>query len=102
MPATYGERIGIGPCPRLGRSEEHTSELQSPDHLVCRLLLVKKKYAFSTDGVTSGPNFAFFLSQDQGWRMETWIVFHQSGGLDFGPAAVVGVVVCSPHRQISR
>src|SRR5258708_29706644 len=25
------------------RSEEHTSELQSPDHLVCRLLLEKKK-----------------------------------------------------------
>src|SRR5258708_19033460 len=30
------------------RSEEHTSELQSPDHLVCRLLLEKKK--------TSAPN----------------------------------------------
>src|SRR5438876_3316980 len=29
--------------PRLpGRSEEHTSELQSPVHLVCRLLLEKK------------------------------------------------------------
>src|SRR5258708_14412488 len=29
-------------CP-VRRSEEHTSELQSPDHLVCRLLLEKKK-----------------------------------------------------------
>src|SRR5207244_13009038 len=28
---------------RPKRSEEHTSELQSPDHLVCRLLLEKKK-----------------------------------------------------------
>src|SRR5256885_4082563 len=28
---------------RLGRSEEHTSELQSPCNLVCRLLLAKKK-----------------------------------------------------------
>src|SRR5688500_20067003 len=28
----------------LGRSEEHTSELQSPCNLVCRLLLEKKKY----------------------------------------------------------
>src|SRR5258708_9434536 len=28
---------------RLTRSEEHTSELQSPDHLVCRLLLEKKQ-----------------------------------------------------------
>src|SRR5690348_17724027 len=33
------------PVPRSGvlRSEEHTSELQSPVHLVCRLLLEKKK-----------------------------------------------------------
>src|SRR5207244_13246614 len=29
--------------PEFQRSEEHTSELQSPDHLVCRLLLEKKK-----------------------------------------------------------
>src|SRR5207244_8156096 len=29
--------------PPKNRSEEHTSELQSPDHLVCRLLLEKKK-----------------------------------------------------------
>src|SRR5258708_25316597 len=29
------------------RSEEHTSELQSPDHLVCRLLLEKKKKSLS-------------------------------------------------------
>src|SRR5258708_26978467 len=32
------------PAPGIAaRSEEHTSELQSPDHLVCRLLLEKKK-----------------------------------------------------------
>src|SRR5438552_12902433 len=31
------------PVPSRARSEEHTSELQSPDHLVCRLLLEKKK-----------------------------------------------------------
>src|SRR5258708_31983587 len=30
------------------RSEEHTSELQSPDHLVCRLLLEKKKKTVDT------------------------------------------------------
>src|SRR5258708_13098691 len=30
--------------PTASRSEEHTSELQSPDHLVCRLLLEKKKH----------------------------------------------------------
>src|SRR5258708_38467486 len=31
------------------RSEEHTSELQSPDHLVCRLLLEKKKKTCSSE-----------------------------------------------------
>src|SRR5947208_9058061 len=31
------------------RSEEHTSELQSPDHLVCRLLLEKKKYVIGSE-----------------------------------------------------
>src|SRR5207244_11473597 len=39
-------RARAGPNPRdpgYARSEEHTSELQSPDHLVCRLLLEKKK-----------------------------------------------------------
>src|SRR6266487_2024225 len=44
------ERMAVRLRPRnawealdLGRSEEHTSELQSPVHLVCRLLLEKKK-----------------------------------------------------------
>src|SRR5258708_16383802 len=31
-----------------GRSEEHTSELQSPDHLVCRLLLEKKNTTYTS------------------------------------------------------
>src|SRR5258708_23533833 len=34
---------GSAPGRAQNRSEEHTSELQSPDHLVCRLLLEKKK-----------------------------------------------------------
>src|SRR5258708_11224576 len=38
------DRVGQQPATLcLTRSEEHTSELQSPDHLVCRLLLEKKK-----------------------------------------------------------
>src|SRR5258708_18536745 len=45
---TRNSTIEIRPtCHRVSRfafrSEEHTSELQSPDHLVCRLLLEKKK-----------------------------------------------------------
>src|SRR5258708_23878207 len=34
------------------RSEEHTSELQSPDHLVCRLLLEKKKHPDNSTSYT--------------------------------------------------
>src|SRR5258708_31325326 len=37
---------------RSRRSEEHTSELQSPDHLVCRLLLEKKKKKTYTERQT--------------------------------------------------
>src|SRR2546426_1644201 len=38
-----GRRRGGVVRPHRGRSEEHTSELQSPCNLVCRLLLEKKK-----------------------------------------------------------
>src|SRR3712207_6943393 len=41
-----GPRVGKRACDadyRAGRSEEHTSELQSRQYLVCRLLLEKKK-----------------------------------------------------------
>src|SRR5258708_17022738 len=38
-----GTGIVLEELDTLKRSEEHTSELQSPDHLVCRLLLEKKK-----------------------------------------------------------
>src|SRR5437763_11168837 len=43
-PAREGTALlqGIIICGRCGRSEEHTSELQSPMYLVCRLLLEKK------------------------------------------------------------
>src|SRR5947208_12431684 len=43
-------RITFLVCGNRARSEEHTSELQSPDHLVCRLLLEKKSdFAGSSD-----------------------------------------------------
>src|SRR5258708_11194821 len=45
-------------CLPLSRSEEHTSELQSPDHLVCRLLLEKKK--ISTTFLPNGASIATF------------------------------------------
>src|SRR5258708_24397227 len=39
-------QAGAVPIGNEARSEEHTSELQSPDHLVCRLLLEKKKKTY--------------------------------------------------------
>src|SRR5690348_18111286 len=39
------------------RSEEHTSELQSPVHLVCRLLLEKKKFPSSSPLHRPSPRF---------------------------------------------
>src|SRR3712207_6876760 len=39
----YQTRAADGTCTPTGRSEEHTSELQSRQYLVCRLLLEKKK-----------------------------------------------------------
>src|SRR5438876_2289782 len=49
------DRIHPSPLPRCSRpwhrSEEHTSELQSPVHLVCRLLLEKKKKTYKRDPV---------------------------------------------------
>src|SRR2546426_9319065 len=45
LPRTAGRIAAAGDLDQLGhpRSEEHTSELQSPCNLVCRLLLEKKK-----------------------------------------------------------
>src|SRR5438552_8914777 len=48
-----GKRRKYWRCFTSFRSEEHTSELQSPDHLVCRLLLEKKKKNIASYSVTS-------------------------------------------------
>src|SRR2546422_7930767 len=46
--AGAGDDLGPGPLQLVIRSEEHTSELQSRLHLVCRLLLGKKKKKANT------------------------------------------------------
>src|SRR5258708_14270270 len=47
------ETVPAQPLVRFAvRSEEHTSELQSPDHLVCRLLLAKKKIYTALQSLT--------------------------------------------------
>src|SRR5256885_13291907 len=53
-PRVRGRSGGGRPAPRRrNRSEEHTSELQSPCNLVCRLLLEKKKKTNHTSKTSS-------------------------------------------------
>src|SRR5258708_10166152 len=47
--ALHSDVVRVGKLTLKIRSEEHTSELQSPDHLVCRLLLEKKKSNYTQD-----------------------------------------------------
>src|ERR1039457_6805658 len=54
----------VGPKPRRGgrrlpRSEEHTSELQSPCHLMCRLLLEKKESHIRSPSRLAGSSWAW-------------------------------------------
>src|SRR2546426_7144509 len=51
-------------APLLSRSEEHTSELQSPCNLVCRLLLEKKKAS------SAGMVNAVFVNQNELTKMQ--------------------------------
>src|SRR3989442_11228039 len=53
------------------RSEEHTSELQSRPHLVCRLLLEKKKKLKMTTFVHSSFNSTCFIT------LYTVVLYHQ-------------------------
>src|SRR5258708_29236470 len=51
------------------RSEEHTSELQSPDHLVCRLLLEKKNRDSRVRGLGDpGPHSLVGPSENPQWH----------------------------------
>src|ERR1035441_10952351 len=52
MPHEECDRRTMAALETVGRSEEHTSELQSLRHLVCRLLLEKKKNTETTFGMT--------------------------------------------------
>src|SRR5256885_2080094 len=49
---------------RSARSEEHTSELQSPCNLVCRLLLEKKKKDEDTLNLTHNPKYLIVLRDE--------------------------------------
>src|SRR5258708_21467798 len=54
--------IPFGPGQVDTRSEEHTSELQSPDHLVCRLLLEKKNQPTPCAHTSTAPRITRCIS----------------------------------------
>src|SRR5205814_3439867 len=59
-------RQSAGEHPELARSEEHTSELQSLRHLVCRLLLEKKKIDQLLTQLTADPKIFTTLTDAAG------------------------------------
>src|SRR2546426_2239625 len=71
--ALYWQRMRPSIIPPMGgvavRSEEHTSELQSPCNLVCRLLLEKKKSTQAIDQHPQLPNPNLSLSA---WLCSTY------------------------------
>src|SRR2546426_8466209 len=62
VPADARRRLRACGCAQ--RSEEHTSELQSPCNLVCRLLLEKKKNQLPIELVSRVATFAFVRGHD--------------------------------------
>src|SRR5258708_22617189 len=60
--ACRSDRTALNPSAVISpRSEEHTSELQSPDHLVCRLLLEKKKTMTTLTLVRTPPTTTHYI-----------------------------------------
>src|SRR5436189_3779331 len=80
-------RPWVPSTPVTGRSEEHTSELQSPMYLVCRLLLEKKKNTHVTQNLEC-------LSDRTSW----WAIHIGDGNCR--PATIQhGHATCSTARQ---
>src|SRR3989442_8994280 len=68
---TRSKHGGLSPCQQplwaAHRSEEHTSELQSRPHLVCRLLLEKKKTSTGTTCPTAGASWTLTCGGPKRW-----------------------------------
>src|SRR5258708_23479119 len=73
------------------RSEEHTSELQSPDHLVCRLLLEKKKQTTRPSTVRVHWSLGLHLCMLVAWL-----------ALCPGSASIAGAAPCRLRRTTSE
>src|SRR5574344_542683 len=82
-------RTAISPNRLVPRSEEHTSELQSPDHLVCRLLLEKKN-----SGIKTIPIGAIALRSGVNCRglLTVWLDCSALMALSFSPLISLSLV----------
>src|SRR5437899_5846561 len=86
-----------GPVGRT-RSEEHTSELQSLRHLVCRLLLEKKKYKRKTQAcLTPSPRYSSPLDSPFGWSNST--TYDVSGPADTSRPPLLTTSVSAPSSR---
>src|SRR3954449_6623587 len=95
-------------CQKCARSEEHTSELQSHSHLVCRLLLEKKNYR--TCGPSSRLRAAETASRatsstaSRGGSLRTFFFFNDTATTEFYPLSLHNALpIClnSSHTLIS-
>src|SRR5687768_17877607 len=71
---TSRPRSGTRHHPGRGRSEEHTSELQSRLHLVCRLLLEKKNRSLSTNDSVNNCRVACGAVTTYAWHVRRGLV----------------------------
>src|SRR5256885_2539093 len=83
------------------RSEEHTSELQSPCNLVCRLLLEKKKMKnVNVDGCVRSRHFARKIS----FRRKLWsaYVFETAVAHTINSLLLINLIRCSVSQMMHR
>src|ERR1039457_2568933 len=82
------------------RSEEHTSELQSPCNLVCRLLLEKKKeHSHSGDAVPADTLTAHRCPGSGGSRIESSRTMGQGGLTMSRPQLFFFLIIRRPPRS---
>src|SRR6195952_580649 len=82
------------------RSEEHTSELQSPMYLVCRLLLLKKALAAGAALLLTLENKNYFGNQGQGYLLTAIAAVLIGGSFFFNDTATTEIYTLSLHDAL--
>src|SRR5438876_4005540 len=87
------------PSALTARSEEHTSELQSPVHLVCRLLLEKKIEVIARADANAGV-FPYVYVRAVGTWMEIHNAVNPLSGAGEGDGLAVSPVYAGPTNSV--